>query len=111
MKRVLDRDESLKQLDWLIEIYNNIDKSLQHNALELRKWFETFYYLVSKDFKESFGAFYNRFKHCNEFYNLESSLVAELDGIRIFLNKVIHGDIADPNSQQIDAICFFFYEL
>ncbi|MFA7056680.1 MAG: ATP-dependent helicase [Candidatus Cloacimonadales bacterium] len=111
MKRVLDRDESLKQLDWLIEIYNNIDKSLQHNALELRKWFETFYYLVSKDFKESFGAFYNRFKHCNEFYNLESSLVAELDGIRIFLNKVIHGDIEDPTSQQIDAICFFFYEL
>lgn len=111
MKRVLEKEVLLKQLDWLIEIYNNEEDSLQHNTLELRKWFETFYFELSKDFKESFGAFYNRFKHCNEFYNIESSLVAELDGIRIFLNKVVHGKIEELTSHQIDTLCYFFYQL
>lgn len=111
MIRVLDKEKTISYFDWLEEIKNDEESELSSRILKLRNLMESFYQDISKDFKESFPNLYSRFTYANEYYNIDNDLQANLNGIRIFLNKVIHNEIKEYSQHKLTSILFYLYEL
>lgn len=111
MVRVLKKERIDFYFDWLEEIFVNpeIVDSLQ--VLKLRNILESFYEEISSDFKESFPNLYSRFTYTNEYYAIENDLQANLNGVRIFLNKVIHNEIKSFSLETIKSCFYYLYTL
>lgn len=111
MVRVLSNESITSYFDWLEEIYVNpeIDDSLR--LLKLRNLLESFYEEISSDFKESFPNLYSRITYTNEYYAIDNDLQANLNGIRIFLNKVIHNEIRDFSENKVKSCFYYIYSL
>lgn len=111
MLRVLDNEKIISYFDWIEEIKNDEQSDLPSRILKLRNLFESFYQDISKDFKESFPNLYSRFTYANEYYKIDNDLQANLNGIRIFLNKVIHNEIKDYSEHKVTSIVLYLYEM
>ena len=111
MVRVLKKERITFYFDWLEEIYANEDNAKSLQVLKLRNLLESFYEEIGSDFKESFPNLYSRFTYTNEYYSIDNDLQANLNGIRIFLNKVIHNEIKDFSANRIKSCFFYLYNL
>lgn len=111
MVRILSKERTISYFDWLEEVYFNsaIEDSLK--VLKVRNLLESFYEELSSDFKESFPNLYSRFTYTNEYYNLDNELQANLNGVRIFLNKVIHNEIREVKSNRVKSCFYYIYTL
>ncbi len=111
MVRVLSNERITYYFDWLEEIYNIEENAKSLQVLKLRNLLESFYEEISSDFKESFPNLYSRFTYANEYYSIESDLQANLNGVRIFLNKVIHNEIKDFSQNRVKSSFYYLYQL
>ncbi len=111
MIRVLDKKKIISYFDWLLEINNDDESPLASLILKLRNFLESFYQDISIEFKETFPNLYSRFTYANEYYTIDNDLQANLNGIRIFLNKVIHNEIKELSLEKVKSIIFYLYQL
>ena len=111
MVRLLSKERIIYYFDWLEDIYYNGEDAKALQVLTLRNLFESFYEEISSDFKESFPNLYSRFTYSNEYYNIDNDLQANLNGIRIFLNKVIHNEIKSFSQNRVKSCFYYLYNL
>lgn len=111
MIRVLNRNRINFYFDWIEDIYDNEAGANSLQVLKLRNLIESFYEEISSDFKESFPNLYSRFTYTNEYYSIESDLQANLNGVRIFLNKVIHNEIRQFSDKRVKSCFYYVYHL
>lgn len=111
MNRVLEKIKIISYFDCLQEILadDNSDNSVK--ILKERNLLEAFYQDITNDFRETFPNLYSRLIYANEYYGIEQDLQANLNGVRIFLNKVIHNEIHEFSSRKVQSVLYYLYKL
>ncbi|MBI9032451.1 ATP-dependent helicase [bacterium] len=111
MVRILSDERIVSYCDWLEEISRDNGSEDSLKVLNLRNLLESFYEEISSEFKESFPNLYSRFTYANEYYNFDNDLQANLNGIRILYNKVVHGEIKNISSKSLKSSIYYLYLL
>lgn len=100
MINLLDKDKAGKFYTDLQELYN-LDLVFDEKIMRLRIILESIYIDITSAEPQSFGNIFQRICFIKEKYDIDDSLQRDINGLRLFANKLIHGQTGEEKDKDL----------
>jgi len=112
---ILDKDKAQKYYEDLLELYG-LEIEFEEKIRRLRLTLEMIYRDITYGEPQTFGNVFQRICFVKDKYNIDDSLQKEINGLRLFANKLIHEQVVEISDENLKlkksfvTLCKTIYE-